>query len=119
MDFPSLKRQNASSFLRSETGIKLCEAWDYSWGAFLLKEKAAYIFEQPFHTGTVVASFVGVPGDFTVTTFQESLNLGGVGLGASCQLGANRTLSIDLEYEGEFGSAYLSNEFMLAIRKSF
>lgn len=118
-NFAASQKANTSSLVRSETGLKLCEAWECSWGTFLLREKAAYIFEKPFHTGTVIASFVGVPGDFTVVAVQQNLNLGAVGLGAHFLLGKERTFAIDFEYEGEFGSSYWSNDLMLTIRKSF
>lgn len=118
-NFATSQKANTSSLLRSETGLKVSEAWDFSWGTFLLREKCAYIFEKPFRTGTVVASFVGVPGDFTVVAVQQNLNLGAVGMGTHFLLGQNRTLAIDFEYEGEFGSSYGSNDLMLTIRKSF
>lgn len=117
--FAISQKANTNSLLRSETGLKICETWDYSWGTFLLREKAAYIFEKPFHTGTVIAAFVGVPGDFTVVAVQQNLNLGAVGIGTHFLLGKDRTLAIDFEYEGEFGSRYWSNDLMLTVKKSF
>jgi autotransporter-associated beta strand protein len=117
--FNAKQKAHNSSMVRSETGIKFCEKWTYDWGAFLLKEKAAYIFEKPFGTGTVNASFVGTPSSFTVTAVNENLNLGSVGLGFMVAVGKERPVKVDLDYAGEFGDHYWSNELMLTLSKHF
>ncbi|MBU6445804.1 MAG: autotransporter domain-containing protein, partial [Verrucomicrobia bacterium] len=55
-----------SSVIRAEAGLKFYERWDCDWGAFLLREKGSYVFEEPFDTGKVIAAFAGTPGSFTV-----------------------------------------------------
>lgn len=113
------QRALRSSMVRSETGIKLCEKWRSDWGIFLLKEKLSYVFEKPFDTGHVKGAFAGIPGNFTVTAVDQILNLGNVGLDFLFLLGENQSISLDLDYEGEFGSRYWSNQFTLTLGKEF
>jgi fibronectin-binding autotransporter adhesin len=117
--YNAVQRANDSSFLRSETGLKLCQQWEKSWGLFLLKEKASYVLEKPFSTGNVQASFVGMPSGFTVTAVDQILNLGAIGLDFLFAVGKDRSVTLDFEYEGEFGSQYGSNELILTISKRF
>ncbi len=117
--FNAKQKANNSSMVRSETGLKFCEKWEKSWGAFFVKEKASYIFEKPFGIGTVNTAFVGMPGAFTVTAVNQNLNLGSIGLNFLVAVGKEEPVRLDFGYEGEFGSNYWSNELMLTISKSF
>jgi outer membrane autotransporter protein len=117
--YNAVQKANDSSFLRSETGFKLCQQWEKSWGLFLLKEKVSYVFEKPFGTGNVQASFVGMPSGFTVTAVDQILNLGAIGLDFLFAVGEDRSVTLDFDYEGEFGPQYWSNELMLTISKNF
>jgi fibronectin-binding autotransporter adhesin len=109
----------SSSMVRSETGLKFSEKWDYSWGAFFLKEKASYIFQKPYGTGTVNSTLAGAPSTFIVTSLNQNLNLGSVGIDFTAAIGKSNPTSISLGYEGEFGSKYLSNQLRLDVRKDF
>ena len=104
---------------RSETGLKVCEKWERSWGAFFLREKLSYVFQKPFGTGTVQAALTGIPTAFTVSALNHNLNLADVGLDFGIALGKNKPTTIDLSYEGEFGSRYISNQLTLTIEKAF
>jgi len=117
--FNATQKALSSSILRSETGLKFCQQWRYSWGSFFLKEKGSYIFEKPFNIGTVTAAFVGTPGSFTVAAVNQPLNLGAVGLDFVFAVGKDRSVMIDFDYEGEFGVNYWSNELMVNISKAF
>ncbi len=114
-------RQKAknTSMVRSETGLKFSEQWDYHWGSFFLKEKASYVFEKPYGTGTVNSSLVGVPNSFTLTSVNENLNLGSVGMDFVFAIGKQKPVKIELGYEGEFGANYWSNDLVLTINKDF
>ncbi len=105
--------------LQSETGLKFCEKWHYSWGAFFLREKASYVFQKPFNTGTLNTAFVGTPGAFSVTALNQSLNLGAIGLNFLIAIGKENPFELDCGYEGEFGSSYWSNELLLRLGKKF
>lgn len=117
--FNARSGSKSSSMVRSETGLKFSEKWEYCWGAFLLREKISYVYQKPFGTGTVNTAFTGIPTSFTVTALNETLNLGDVGLDFVFAIGTEDPLSISLGYEGEFGSDYWSNELMLTIDKRF
>jgi uncharacterized protein with beta-barrel porin domain len=105
--------------VRSETGLKFCEKWECDWGCFFLREKASYVFEKPFGTGTVNTAFIGTPGSFTVSAVNQNLNLGAVGLDFLFLIGKKRSVKVDLAYEGEFGSRYWSNQLNLTVSKDF
>ena len=104
---------------RSETGLRFSEKWIKSWGAFILKEKASYVFEKPFGTGTVNTSFVGTPSGFTVTAVNQNLNLGAIGMNFLVSIGEEKPIKVDLGYEGEFGSNFWSNDVTLTLSKAF
>ncbi|MCX6991115.1 MAG: autotransporter domain-containing protein, partial [Chlamydiae bacterium] len=108
--FNAKQKRNNSSMVRSETGLKFSENWEKSWGAFILKEKASYVFEKPFGTGAVNTSFVGTPSSFTVTAVNQNLNLGAVGLNFLIAVGKEKPIKVDFGYEGEFGASFWSSE---------
>ena len=117
--FNAKQKANNSSMVRSETGLKFCEKWDYSWGGLFLREKLSYVFEKPFGTGTVNSAFVGMPGAFTVTALKQNLNLGTVGVNLLVALGKTNPIKLDFGYEGEFGSKYWSNELVFTVSRGF
>ncbi|MCX6991420.1 MAG: hypothetical protein NTX49_10245 [Chlamydiae bacterium] len=86
--------------MRSETGLKFSETWKKSWGAFMLKEKASYVFEKPFGTGTVNTFFVGTPSGFTVTAVNQNLNLGAIGMNFLVSVGEEKPIKVDLGLKG-------------------
>jgi autotransporter-associated beta strand protein len=117
--FNAKQKANNSSMVRSETGLKFCEKWEYDWGAFFLREKVSYVFEKPFGTGTVNTSFVGTPSNFTVVAVNQNLNLGSVGLNFIAAIGKEKPVKVDFGYEGEFGSNYWSSELNITVSKNF
>ena len=117
--FNAKQKAKNSSMVRSETGVKFSEKWDYNWGAFSLREKASYVFEKPYGTGDVNTSFVGTPANFTVTSVNQNLNLGAVGVDFAISIGKKNPVKIEIGYEGEFGSKYWSSDVMLSFAKDF
>ncbi len=117
--FNAKQKAKSSSMVRSETGVKFCETWEKSWGSFFLREKASYVFEKPYGVGTVNASFVGSPSNFTVAAVNQNLNLADIGIDFTVAIGKEKPISINLGYDGEFGSNYWSNQLMLTVKKAF
>ena len=117
--FNAKQKAHNTSMVRSETGLKFCEKWDYRWGAFSLREKVSYIFMKPYGTGTVNASFVGAPSSFTVSSVNQNLNLGAAQLDFALALGKNKPVTIELGCAGEFGASYWSSDVMLTFSKDF
>lgn len=112
-------KATSHSMLRSETGFKRSEKWEKSWGAFLLQEKIAYVFETVFGTGNVQTAFVGDPLDFTVTALQRNLNLADLSLDFSVAFGKKRATTLSFGYEGQVGAHYWANQVLLALNKDF
>lgn len=108
-----------SSMVRSEIGLKFLETWKKPWGRMLMREKVSYVFEKPFGTSAITASFVGTPGSFTVAALTQNLNLGVVVMDFIAMIGHRAPVSVILGYEGDFGSNYWSNQVMLTLRKNF
>ncbi len=107
------------SMVRSETGLKLLQKWEWDKFAFYLKEKMSYVFEKPFHLREVNAFFTGLPGSFTVSSLNQTLNLGVIGLDFLFAFDQNRSATIDFDYEGQYGAHYWSNQLMLTLSKHF
>jgi len=106
-----------SSMLRSEVGVQAYEDWNLCWGIVVLREKAAYLSKAPFDTGRVTSAFVGSPNSFTVETFTSNQNL----FTGSLELfvkGNNGWFGA-LQYDGEFGSDYISNQCVAKLGKYF
>ncbi len=113
------QKANSTSMVRSETGLKFCEKWQMDLGTFCLKQKISYVFEKPFGTGTVNTDFVGMPGLFTVRAVNQNMNLGAFGLNFLMVFGKENPIKLDLGYQGEFGSNYVSNELLFTISKGY
>lgn len=113
------QKANSTSMVRSETGLKFCEKWQMDSGTFCLKQKISYVFEKPFGTGTVNTDFVGMPGLFTVRAVNQNMNLGAFGLNFLMVFGKENPIKLDLGYQGEFGSNYVSNELLFTISKGY
>ena len=108
-----------TSMARSETGFKFSQAWRYSWGALLLKEKGSYIFEKPFATSNLHTGFVGLASALTVITGTSPLNLGSIGFDLQASVGEKKPISIKMGFEGEMGVRYLSGEVNLMLSRDF
>jgi len=108
-----------ASIARSETGFKFSQAWRYSWGALLLKEKGSYIFEKPFATSNLHTGFVGLPSALALVTGTSPLNLGSIGFDLQASVGQKKPISIKMGFEGEMGVRYLSGEANLMLSKDF
>ena len=117
--FTAREGSNRTSMARSETGIKFSQAWIYSWGAILLKEKGSYVFEKPFATSNLHTGFVGLPSALTVISGASSLNLGAVGFDFQASIGQKNPLSIKMGLEGEMGVRYWSGEVNLMLSRDF
>ena len=102
---------STSEFLRGEIGVNVYESWMWAWGACILKEKLSYLNRKGFGLGTI--SGVTIPGasrSFTVETFKDDQNL----ISPSLELffRGKGGVFFSLNYDGEFGSGYTSNEIM-------
>jgi uncharacterized protein with beta-barrel porin domain len=98
-----------SSLLRSEAGFNIYWDWRTQFGSlFLLKGTAAYVNKLPFHLGAMTAWLTQVGGSFQVDSFTDVENLWTVGVEFLYR--ANNGLFVGMDYQGEFGSHYLSNE---------
>ncbi|HSX37365.1 MAG TPA: autotransporter domain-containing protein, partial [Chlamydiales bacterium] len=116
--FNATQKSKMSSLLRAETGLKLIESFAFSSWTLFVKEKASYIYEEPF--GDQVSTFLtGIPTTFAVTALNQNLNLGSLGLELFAEIGTSSPYGLTLSYDGEFGSDYLSNEVACTLSKSF
>jgi autotransporter-associated beta strand protein len=117
--FNARSREKSNSMLRSETGLKLCQRWEKSWGVVSLREKAAYIYETLFGTGNVTTAFAGIPTSFTVVALEKNLNLADFAIDFAMAIGHENPTTISLGYEAEVGRYYSSNQLVLTLNKDF
>ncbi len=99
-----------NSLLRGETGIRLYEMFNFSWGSLILEEKASYINMTPFQFKSQTTYFVGgAPSAFNVGIGSSSAyNLGGVECNISVVPNQNQYPFFTLNFQGEFGVNYQS-----------
>ena len=98
-----------SSFLRSEVGFNFY--WDQRSEAgsiYLIKTTFAYVNKRPFDLGAMTVALTELGGSFTVNSFTETENLWTPGIEFVYR--APYGLFASIEYDGEFGSGYTSNQ---------
>ena len=103
------QKSHYSSFLRSETGVRLYQTARYENWNLIVQEKVSYVNKKPFGVGKVNAFLVGAPGSFTVETLTTVQNLGVAELEFVFQPNNQKHPSTTLQYQGEFGSMYQSH----------
>ena len=104
----TLKNQY-SSMLRSEIGLRCAEILHYEWGQLIFEEKGSYVNKVPFGQGTNTAAFVGAISTFSVETFSARIqNLGMIQIQIEFLPSDDRYPYGSLSYQGEFGSSFQS-----------
>lgn len=110
-----IKSQNPS-ILRSQLGINFYETWDCEKHAFIFQQSASYINKALFNTKmsaaiilTPTAVPASAPSSFTVWTYDQTLNLGGIG-GELFYKHKPTGFFLSGAYQGEFGTSYMSND---------
>jgi len=104
-----------SSLLRSESGIRVAERIERSWGWLTFREKASYAYQKAFRTGTITTFLVGSPGFVTLTTLGGAQNLGVVELEFSFTPRCKKYPYGSLSYQGEFGEKFQSHQGLASI----
>jgi hypothetical protein len=107
------------SLVRGETGLRIHEVAQRSWGKLVLREKVSYAYQKAFHTGSITAFLLGSPGSFTVTTLSGAQNLGVAEFSMLFIWNNPNAPYLDIRYQGEFGSSYQSHQGVIEIGKDF
>lgn len=105
------------SMLRLEGGLNAYNTASYSWGVLILQGKLSYVYKKPFSVGRVSAAIVNAPASFVVESFTSSQSLISPAIELFWQTKWNGFASVN--YSGEFGSGYTSNQFYGRIGYSF
>jgi hypothetical protein len=112
-------KRHYSSFLRSETGVRVYETFRFDRWNFVIQEKVSYVNKKPFNVGRIKAFLIGSPGTFTVETLTTTQNLGVAELEFIFQPHNLHYPRATLEYQGEFGSMYQSHLASLELTWKF
>ena len=106
----SMKQSRSmSELLRTEIGAHFYEDWMWESWAIILKEKLSYICQKGFGLGTLSRmAILGAPDGLTVTTFTSAQHLFSPALELFMKWEDRWFFSVN--YEGEFGSGYTTNE---------
>lgn len=109
-----------TSLLRSELGVKFYQFLQYGWGIFAVEEKGSWINKCPFHSGRVQAIFLGRVSPFPIEIFNnETQNLGAVQMSAWF-LPCNKKYPYgSLSYQAEFNSSFQNHSLNFEIGKDF
>ena len=105
-----------ASMLRSETGVKIFAPFDYGWGTFFIQPKVSYVYEQLFQTDVIKGNFVGLPTNMTLFALNNTLHLADAEIDFGVLID---DYTFSLGYEGQFGSNFNSNQFLLMVNKVF
>ncbi len=117
--FNIVLKNNHSSLLRSELGLRLYQSFQYTWGNLLIEEKGSYVNRTPLKRNTR-AYFIGSASTFDVETCSTiSQNHGLAEIHLECTPICYGDFYTALDYQGEFGSSFQSQTFALTIGKSF
>jgi hypothetical protein len=107
-----------SSLLRSQAGFNVYWDWRTEIGSlFLVKGMAAYVNKLPFHLGGMTSWMSAIGGSFQVDSFTDVENLWTAGVEFLYR--AKGGFFIGVDYQGEFGSGYFSNEAQFKAGWSF
>ncbi len=108
-----------SSLLRSEIGLNLYKDHTFSNGGILLfRAMGAYVHQLPSHMGFMNVSFFNITSSsFQVNSFTKTQTLGAAS--AEVTYGAINGILGSVQYEGEFGEGYSSNNLQLQLGYSF
>lgn len=106
-----------SSLVRIAFGMQFFQSIDFHEGVIGFREAASYTYKHLLGTGQVNAAFVDIGSGFTVEALTESQSLftPGVELFWKAKSGA----IVSLNYSGEFGTSYHSNQGVLTLGKEF
>lgn len=107
----------SSWMLRFETGLNGYKTTTYDWGIFIAQTKLSYVYKKPHNVGSLNAAIIGAPSSFGVEAFTSDQSLISPAVELFWQTNWNGYGSIN--YEGEFGSGYSSNQFYGKIGYSF
>lgn len=106
-----------SSMLQSEAGVMLYFTKTYEKSTWTLWDKVSYINRAPFGTGTMTANLVGFPGSFSLASLNANQSLFSESIELLWQ--SHKGAYGSLQYEGEFGSGWMSNQIIGTIGKQF
>ncbi len=112
-------KRHHSSFLRSETGVRVYETFRFDSWNFVIQEKISYVNKKPFKVGRIKAFLIGAPGTFIVETLTTTQNLGVAELEFIFQPHNLHYPRATLQYQGEFGSMYQSHLASLELTWKF
>lgn len=114
-----LKDQHAGIF-RTEVGFRFFESFDYDGGQLIFVEKISYVNRTPLFVRNGNASFVGAFSSFEIEAISPcTQNLGVLQLHLECIPAGLRNFYASFDYQGEFGTSYLSNALTFSIGKNF
>jgi hypothetical protein len=109
-------RRQTPSILRSQLGINFYETWDSAKHLCIFQESASYInkalFSTKMRSSIIVAPSTapaGVPTSFSLWTYDQVLNLGGIGFELFYKHKPTGFF-LSTTYQGEFGTSYMSND---------
>ena len=109
-----------TSVLRTELGLRFYETFEFGWGNLFLEEKLSYVYRNPIHNKRANASFIGAISSFTVDTLNPSaLNQGIYQLHAECSPVCLKSIYASLDFQGSFGTQIKSQTLTFSIGKSF
>jgi outer membrane autotransporter protein len=113
------QRASFSSFLRGELGLKVSETLPFDSWRLVFQEKLSYVQRTPFRVGKMRTYLVGTPATFTVETLARSQALGVAGAKIAFESKTAGYPYGSIDYQGEFGSRYQSQQLSMSLSWSF
>ena len=117
--FNAAQKAHYSSFLRTETGLRLYETFTFTSWYLVLSQKVSYVNKTPFGVGRINSFLVGSPGSFTLETLSDSQNLGAAEFALIFEPANHKYPYGSVSYQGEFNGSFQSHEINLELSWAF
>lgn len=102
------QKSSTSEFFQAKSGLNLYTTRNRDWGLWILRGQLAYIYKKGFGIGKIAdVAIVDQPAGFTVNSFKGAQNLFSPGFEFFIR-GKNGVFG-SMNYDGQFGSSYMSN----------
>lgn len=113
------QKDQYSSALRSEVGLRFDEVFLFSSWKLIAEEKCAYANIASFGVGKMDVSLIGFPGSFTMETLSKAHNLAVIEATVLFVPLLQTHPFGSLSYQGEFGSSFQSHQIVGEIAWQF
>ena len=113
------QKASFSGFIRTEAGFSFSETIAVEYGHLVLREKAGWAYQRSLSSSTSSVSVAGTTGAFVVPNNAFIQNLGVAEFAITFISPKKHVPNIEVSYEGQFGSKFISQLGAINLSKDF